>query len=152
MPREELAGWLLGRRKERDIPQMRRVMAVPAGETAATRDFAVMGQDEERCQSRANQWLAPRARQARQAPHLKRARRLEAGRWRAATRGTIKRWFVELHPLCWTVRPEIEWTFDEVMLVASRARKGVVTGNEGLLPAGQEDAPCDASCLLQLQG
>jgi hypothetical protein len=66
LPREELEGWLLGRRKERYTPQMRRVMAVLAGERAAAREFATMAQDEERCRNWADQWLAG------QAPHLRR--------------------------------------------------------------------------------
>jgi hypothetical protein len=125
---------------------MRRVMAVLAGETAATRESAMIGQDEQRYRSGANQCVA------REGPHLKRARRLEAGRWRAATRGAIRRWFAELEALFRIARREMEWNFGELMVAASRARKAVATGNEGLLPAGQEDATRDARCLLQLQG
>jgi hypothetical protein len=54
LPREEPAGWLLGRRKQRYTPQMRRVMAVLAGERAPAREFAIVEQDEERCRSWAN--------------------------------------------------------------------------------------------------
>jgi hypothetical protein len=133
LPREELAGWLLGRRKERYTPQMRRVMAVLAGERAAAREFAIMERDEEGCLSWAIQWLA------RQALHLRRAQRVEADRWRAATRGTIRRWFVEFEALFRTVHPEMVWNFDELMVAASRAGKAVVTGNEELFsPQGRK--------------
>jgi hypothetical protein len=116
LPREELAGWLLRRRKERYTPQMRREMAVLAGGRAAAREFAIMEQDEERCRSWANQWLA------QQALHLRRAWRLEADRWRAATRGTIRRGVVELETLFRNVRPEMVWNFDELMVAAERGR------------------------------
>jgi hypothetical protein len=146
LPREELVGWLLGRGKQRYTPQMRRVMAVLAGERAAAREFAIMEQDEERCRSWAGQWLA------RQALHVRRAQRLEADRWRAATKGTIRRWFVELDALFRTVRPEMVWDFDELMVAAGRAGKAVVTGNEELFSPQGRNAACDSRGLLQLQG
>jgi hypothetical protein len=142
LPREELAGWLPGRRKERYTPQMRSGMAALAGERAAASEFAIMGQDEERCRSRANQWLG------QQALHLKRARRLEGDRWPAATRGTIRRWFAELEALFRTVQPEMVWNFGELMVAASRAGKAVVTGHERLFsPQGRKAPHVTLACF-----
>jgi hypothetical protein len=87
MPREDLAVWLLRRRRERCTPQPMAVLAAMVGDDTARREFADLGQDHQRCRSWTNKWLA------RQGLNLKRARNLEAARWLAATRGTIGRWF-----------------------------------------------------------
>jgi hypothetical protein len=60
----------------------------------------------------------------RQALHLKRAQRMEADRWSAATRGTMWGWLVELEACFRAVRPEMVWNFDEPMVTASRAEGG----------------------------
>jgi hypothetical protein len=72
LPREELAGLLQGGGEERWTSQMRRAMGVLAGESAVAGELVIMEQDEQRCGSWANRWLA------RASLHLKRARRLEA--------------------------------------------------------------------------
>jgi hypothetical protein len=58
LPREEIAGWLLGKRKQRHTPQKRRVMAILASDRTTAREFAIMERDETRCRRWANQWLA----------------------------------------------------------------------------------------------
>jgi hypothetical protein len=100
MPREDLAVWLLRRRRERFTPQLMAELAGKVGDDTARRGFAERGQDDRRCHSWTNQWLA------RQGLNLKRARNLEAARWLAAIRGTTGLWFAEMDELfagilCW---------------------------------------------------
>ena len=133
MPREDLAAWLLGRRRERFTRQLHAVLTVLAGGKAAAKEFAMMDQEDQRCRSWANKWLAM------QSLHLKRAQKLEAARWHAATRGTIRRWFAEMDALFRAVRAEMVYNFDELMVASSRAGKAVVTGDEQLFsPQGRK--------------
>jgi hypothetical protein len=108
MPREDLAVWLLRRRRERFTAQLMAVLAVMVGGDTARREFAEMGQDDQRCRSWTNKWLA------RQGLNLKQARNLEAARWLAATRGTIGLSFAEMEALFAGIRPEMLWNFDEL--------------------------------------
>jgi hypothetical protein len=50
------------------------VLTVMVGDDTARREFAYIGQDDQRCRSWTNKWLA------RQGLNLKRARNLEAAR------------------------------------------------------------------------
>ena len=126
MPREELAEWLLKRRRERFTAELQAVLSIMVSPSVATKEFAVLEQDEDRCRTWANKWLT------QQGLNLKRARALEAVRWHAATRGTIRRWFAELQALFGGVRSEMVWNFDELMAAASRTGKAVVTGEAQL--------------------
>jgi hypothetical protein len=53
----------------------------------------------------------------------------------------IRRWFVEMDPLSRAVRPEMVWSFDELMAAASRAAKVVVTGERGIFSLTARKTP-----------
>jgi hypothetical protein len=89
MHREDLAAWLLQRRRERFTPQMKAVLARLLGETVAERECAMLDQDDQRFRSWAKGGCPSKG------LNLKRARKLEAARWQFATKGTIGRW-----PMC----------------------------------------------------
>ena len=135
MEGQDLAEWLLERKKSRFTPILKEVLGVMLSPEVAEAEDAAISQDTHRARDWARGWLRANG------MHLKRADALETERWPYCTRGTISRWFDELTGVFAAVKPEMLWNMDEVMVAASRHGMVVVSPNQVLFVRRSRKTP-----------